>query len=133
MKPIKSYSAHLNEALIVRPEISFSQAMKAAGKISLSLPGCTRYLYPDEILYIKADSNYSEIYLSEGQKLIVSKTLKKIEAELPAHIFFRVHRGYSVNIRHISHLNQSSEGYTVVMSNKKEIPVSRDKKSIFII
>lgn len=133
MKALKPLSPPVSEAVILRPEISFSQAIKAAGKIAISVPGCTQYLYPDDILYVKADSNYSDIYLASGHRLTLSKTLKDIEAELPPHIFFRVHRGYCVNIRHITHLYHHTDGCAVVLTNKTEIPVSRDKKLLFSV
>lgn len=132
MRALKTITQPINEAVIVRPEVSFMQAMKALGKIIISLPGCTRYIHPEEILYIKAESNYSEIYLVQGQKFLLSKTLKEIEAELPSHIFFRIHRGYCVNISHVTHLNKNIEGWTLLLINKEEVPVSRDKKSLFV-
>jgi two-component system LytT family response regulator len=131
MKALKSISSPDTEALILRPDISFVQAMKAAGKIIFSVPGCTRYLHPDDILYIKAESNYTDVYFVQGQKLTLSKTLKDLEGELPVHIFFRVHRGYCVNIRHVIQLNNNADGCSVILTNKAEIPVSRDKKSLF--
>jgi len=47
MRALKTITQPINEAVIVRPEVSFMQAMKALGKIIISLPGCTRYIHPE--------------------------------------------------------------------------------------
>ena len=34
---------------------------------------------PAEVLFLKADVNYTEIFLQDGERFIVSKTLKELE------------------------------------------------------
>jgi len=48
-----------------------------------------------EILYIKAEQEYSYIFMKKG-KLLVSMHLKLIEGLLPKKIFTRIHRSYII-------------------------------------
>lgn len=131
MKALKSSPRH--EALVIRQEVSFQQAMKAIGKIMLQLSGCVQYCHPEEILYFKSDSNYTEIHFQNGTKVLIPKTLKDIESDMPTHVFFRVHRSFLVNIQHITHFYCSTDGSQIRLSNNDILPVSRDKKSIFFL
>lgn len=56
----------------------------------------------DDIVYIKADGNYSVIYLKDRTKHIIYQSLKDFEKDLPENIFFRCHRSYIVNVMLIS-------------------------------
>jgi len=76
----------------------------------------------DEILYIEADRNYSNIITSSGNYLI-STTLKVVEKEIKSHLFIRVHRSYMVNI---SKLDVVSDNHLEI--NRKVIPISKSFK-----
>lgn len=56
----------------------------------------------DDIVFIKADGNYSVIYLKDHTRHLIYQSLKEFERELPGNIFFRCHRSYIVNIVLIS-------------------------------
>jgi len=56
----------------------------------------------DDIVYVKADGNYSIIYLKDHSKHIIYQSLKDFEKDLPENIFFRCHRSYIVNVILIS-------------------------------
>jgi len=79
-----------------------------------------------DILYCKADDNYTEIYL-ENKKILVSKTLKYFEEELASFSFARIHKSYLVNVNEIIKYRKGKGG-SVVISNGKELLVSASKK-----
>ena len=56
----------------------------------------------DDIVYLKADGNYSIIYLKDHTKHIIYQSLKDFEKDLPENIFFRCHRSYIINVILIS-------------------------------
>lgn len=62
----------------------------------------------DDITHIKADSSYVDIFLKDGSKLHVSKTLKNMQNILPFP-FIRVHKSYIVNSSFIKMLNTSKK------------------------
>ena len=57
----------------------------------------TTFLNTAEILYCKADDNYTEIY-TEQTKIVASKTLKHFEESLKGSGFVRLHKSYLVNV-----------------------------------
>ena len=77
----------------------------------------------DEILFLKADSNYSVIHTKNG-KFIYSTVLKNIEPQLPINKFLRIHRSYVVNINKV----KGFEGNTLFIGDKR-IPVSKSYKN----
>lgn len=58
----------------------------------------------DEILYLKADNNTTDIYLVNGKKITAYKTLKFFEDQLPF-TFLRIHNSYIVNINYVTRIN----------------------------
>jgi len=93
-----------------------------------------------DILYCKAEGNYTLIYLvKNGAKEMVTKTLKEFETLLTSHHFFRVHRSYLINLQHINEYNRSNhtdnvdgDGGCIVMNDNIKIPVSRDRRKLLL-
>ena len=64
--------------------------------------GSRTYLSPNEVVMIKAETNYSLIYMRDGSKILVSTTLKIIEERFKLeNSFERVHRSFLVNLNHM--------------------------------
>ena len=55
----------------------------------------------DEIMYLKSDGNYCNIFLVDDKKIYVSKTLKHFANLLDGFGFIRIHQSYFVNVRFI--------------------------------
>jgi two-component system LytT family response regulator len=106
---------------ILQPKLN-----KAEGKITLPQQDGFQVLNISDILYCKADDNYTEIYL-EKQKILVSKTLKYFEDALLGFPFARIHKSYLVNVNTIVKYKKGKGG-SVVISNGKELLVSPSKK-----
>ncbi|XCF06995.1 LytTR family DNA-binding domain-containing protein [Tamlana crocina] len=98
------------------------------GKITIPQLDGFEVLNTADILYCKADDNYTEIYLNNNKKKIVSKTLKYFEDILSDGCFARVHKSYLVNVNEVVKYVKGKGG-SVVLSNGKEIMVSASKKS----
>ena len=62
---------------------------------------------------------------------MVSKPLIEYENILNDTSFFRVHKSFLINLKHVKEY-QRGEGGTVIMSNNAEIEVSRRKKEQFL-
>lgn len=86
---------------------------------------------PEEIMYIKSDGPYSHFYFADGRHLLISKTLREAEETLPAHLFFRIHNSYMVNMQYVQKYLRG-EGGEVVMRNGLQLPVSRNRKQEFL-
>ncbi|WP_204346880.1 LytR/AlgR family response regulator transcription factor [Psychroserpens algicola] len=98
------------------------------GKITIPQQDGFEVLETADILYCKADDNYTEIYLNTNKKKLVSKTLKYFEEALSDSSFARVHKSYLVNVNEVKKYIKGKGG-SVVLSNGKQIMVSASKKS----
>lgn len=98
------------------------------GKITIPVQDGFEVLPAADILYCKADDNYTQIYMSDNSKKLVSKTLKYFEEALVSFGFARVHKSYLVNLNEITGYKKGKGG-SVVMSTGKEILVSASQKS----
>ena len=84
-----------------------------------------------DILRIEADDNYSHIFTTKGQRFTVSKTIKFYEDLLSGENFFRVHKSHIINLKYMTKFVKGDGGY-VVMNDKKEILVSRRRRTPFM-
>lgn len=97
------------------------------GKITIPQQDGFEIINTSDILYCKADDNYTEIYLNTNKKKVVSKTLKYFEEALNNTSFARVHKSYLVNVNEIVKYVKGKGG-SVVLSNGKHIMVSASRK-----
>ncbi len=109
------------EHKILKPNITSAQ-----GKITIPQQDGFEVLDVNDIVFCKADDNYTEIHLANSKKL-VSKTLKYFEDVLKEYPFARIHKSYLVNINAITKYKKGKGG-SVIVSNGKEILVSSSKK-----
>lgn len=58
------------------------------------------------IAYLKADNNTTDIQMDNGKTVNAYKTLKHFETTLPFY-FLRIHKSYIVNINHVSRIHFS--------------------------
>jgi len=110
---------------ILSPKVS-----AASGKITIPVQDGFEVLDVKDIVFCKADDNYTEIHLENSKKL-VSKTLKYFEMALSEYAFVRIHKSYLVNINAIVKYKKGKGG-SVVVSNGKEILVSSSKKGTLL-
>ena len=85
-------------------------------------------LYSQDIVYLKADVNYTEFYLKDGKKIISSFTLKHHEADERLKGFIRVHKSYLVNQMYIGQYMSRQKDVRIYMINGKEIKVARRRR-----
>lgn len=99
-------------------------------KITISTEGKLIFLKLEDILFIESDGNYSTLFLTDNQKILVTKKLKEVDNLLPSNGFFRIHNSYIINLNKIKEFLKT-EGY-VVMESGHKIPVARQRKSDFL-
>jgi len=80
------------------------------------------------IIKCEADGNYTHLYLSDGRKLMASKSLKYYQ-ELFSTDFFRANRSILVNIKYIASIYKKE---TILLTTKENIHVSTRNKSNLI-
>jgi len=96
-------------------------------KIALPTFDGTEFINLKDIIYCQSDGAYSYVHFVDGSKLYISKTLRYLEEALCDYHFFRSHKSYIVNTDHLKKFVKSEGGY-LILSNDKQIKVSRSKK-----
>lgn len=86
---------------------------------------------PSDIVRCQSDNYYTNIFLANGKKILVSKTLKEYENLLSDSGFIRTHNSHLINISYIKTFVRLDGGY-IVMTDDKIVPVSRRKKNIVL-
>jgi two-component system LytT family response regulator len=126
---------HVTQIKIKENELQNSvlipKTSKIEGKITIPTQNGFEVLPIQDILYAKADDNYTQLFLQDNKKKLVSKTLKYFEDMLKDSGFARIHKSYLVNINYITSYNKGKGG-TVVLNNEKELSVSASKKATLL-
>ena len=104
----------------------------AESSILVSLPTGKEFkvINANEIIYCQADINYTNIFTTDGAKILVTKTLVKVETILDYPFFYRCHKSYLVNLNHID-IYSKTDGY-IKMKNKETIYLAGRRIEDFI-
>ena len=100
-------------------------------KIALPHQDGVVFVELSNILYCEADDNYTRFYLSNGQKHLISKTLRDIQEVLEERNFLRISRQHLINLNQITKF-MKGEGSYVVMTDGQSINVARSQKDKLI-
>jgi len=98
-------------------------------KIVLSTAEGMHIIKVKNIIRCQADDYYTNYFLNDGRRIMISKTLKESEELLIDYNFIRPHRSHLINISYIKKYVKSDGGY-IVLADDSKIPVSRRKKDI---
>lgn len=85
---------------------------------------------PQEVVMMKAASNYTSIHLANGKVICVAKTLQILTDEFASYGFFRINRSSTVNLHFIAKLNESQTN--LVLKNEMQLDISRRRKECFV-
>jgi two-component system, LytTR family, response regulator len=86
---------------------------------------------PSNIIFFKAEANYSEVFMTNGQRIVLSKTLKQMETLFAPFGFYRPHKSFLINLQHVI----SCSVHTVrqiELTNNFRADLSRRKKNDFM-
>jgi two-component system LytT family response regulator len=90
------------------------------------------YLNPKDIIRIEADRSYSWFFLAGNRKTLVSKHLKEFQELLGDRNFFRSHNSHLINLKYVKKYIRREGGY-IEMIDGSVIPVSRNRKDLFLV
>ena len=97
------------------------------GKIALASKESIEFVDAPDIICCEANSNYTNVYMVENRKRVISRTLKEFEDMLAPHQFFRPHNSFLINLNRVREFIRGDGGF-LVMENKMKIPVSKNKR-----
>lgn len=84
----------------------------------------------DEIVRLRGNGNFTDIYLKDGSKKMVCRFLKHFE-EMLSLPFMRVHKSHIINLNYVKSYHKSLGGY-VMLFDETEIEISVNYKEVFL-
>ncbi len=104
--------------------------MNNCEQIPLRSKGRYDYVALDKILFLRAEGNYTFVFISDGSKYLMSKLLKHYENTFShQQMFVRVHAKYIVNLDYCIDVNLN--GKEVILKDAR-IPLARRRKHDFM-
>lgn len=100
-------------------------------KITVASIKGIRFLDFDEIVAIEADGNYSRFHLSSQEIVLASKTLGYYEDMLIDKGFFRTHKQFIINIKHLREYIGGDNSF-ILMTNNLHAKLARTKRDEFL-
>lgn len=108
-----------------------NQPTIAVQRIALPTMQGLEFVAVGSIISCSSNNNYTEFFLADKKKLLVSRTLKEVEDMLADHSFLRVHNSHVVNLNAITRYVKGEGGY-LVMSDGSTVDVSRSRKELLL-
>lgn len=96
-------------------------------KIALPISTGYKLVKLKDIVRCEADTAYTDVVLTTGEKITISKNLNWLEELLSSQLFMRVHRSHLINTVHVNRYIRG-DGGIAVMNDNSEIPVAKRKK-----
>lgn len=88
--------------------------------------GKSKYIRPDEIIFLESKINYTILYLTNGRTLLSARNLQVYENKLVGFSnFFRIHRGVIINMLHIEKIKLEKFTGSVYLNSGEELCISR--------
>jgi two-component system LytT family response regulator len=102
-----------------------SQRSKEHFKLALADASEIKYVQLNEIIRLRAESNYTHVYLKNKSVFVSAKTLKEYDEILQGHNFLRVHKSHLVNAAFVAAYTRIGE---LLLTDGAVVEVSRRKK-----
>ena len=88
--------------------------------------GDYRYINANDVCYLQADNNSTDIHLASGEMITAFKTLKHFESVLK-YPFVRIHNSYIVNIDYVSRIH-TGNAVCHIKDTTTKLPFSKSYK-----
>lgn len=117
----------LSEQLLIMQQ-TLNKITSKEKKIVLKDSSSVYFVNVNDIIRCESDGQYTEFYVENSKKIVISKSLKEYEELLEPFGFVRPHHSHLININKILRFDKG-EGGSLIMDNQDEIPVSFRKKA----
>ena len=89
-------------------------------KLLVSSGSVENWIDTDDICFIEAKNQYSEINLINKKIIVTRKSLSHWETTLDPQLFYKVHRSHIVNLNKVANLTRVDNNYTLQLICKNE-------------
>jgi two-component system LytT family response regulator len=95
------------------------------GRIFLEKEGRLKKVLVSDILYLRADRDYTWIYTTDCTAYLSSHGIGVLSQRLDPSTFLRVHRSYIVNLEHVQELYRDARKFYLLIDGEVEIGVGK--------
>ncbi len=131
LEALAKVQMQLEEHSIEKRMEAIEKAVRNQRKLRFNTQSGFMLIDPNDIIYIEADWNYSDLILQNGKREVISMNIGMVLAMLPPNQFARINRSIIVNLSHLLRVNSKNHCCIVnVLGVEKEfkIPSSRIKE-----
>lgn len=121
-----AHSAETAEEALVDNRQDFVRTEEKPLTICVKSYGDYRFINADDICYLQADNNSTDIHLNNGEMITAFKTLKHFETVLNSP-FVRIHNSYIVNIDYVSRIH-TGNSVCYIRNTTTKLPFSKSYK-----
>jgi len=89
------------------------------------------FIETDSIIRLEACGMYTHAFVENRSEIVITKTLRRMNEELPFSIFFRLHRSHIINLEHVNRFDSIRN--IVIMTDDSVIPLARRRTRDFKI
>lgn len=100
-------------------------------KMSISALDGIYFVNIRDIVRFEAEDNYTHIFMTNGDRITASKTIKSYEDLLAPFNFYRVHKRHVINLNYMRKFVKGDGGY-LIMDDEIKIEVSRRRRPAFM-
>ncbi len=107
--------------------------LKTTAPIKLAIPTGKgmEYVNTTDIIRIEADRSYSNVFLTDKTKILVSRSLVEFHELLLDRNFFRSHNSHLINLEHVKAYARQDGGY-IEMIDGSNVSLARSKREMFM-
>lgn len=133
-KAVEKVSKKVNPSITQQLEILLQRINQPAVQVHrIALPTMQglEFVRVESIIRCTSSNNYTEFFLKDKKKILVSRTLKEAEDILADHAFIRVHNSHIINVNSVTKYIRGEGGY-LVMEDGSTVDVSRSRKEFLL-
>ena len=129
--------AFINDSIFDTMSLPFHKSVEkiadSVGRQKLLIPfyDRKRTVSVDEIVRLEGSGNYTNFFLKDGTKMLVSRTLKEYETLLDGQSFVRVHKSCIVNLGFVRKFFVKKEG-ELELTDGQQVKISRRRAQMFM-
>jgi two-component system, LytTR family, response regulator len=130
----KALTQTANSATKVDALLQFlHQHVQPNERLALPTEDGLRMIPVKDITYCESAGGYTKVFMAQqGVPTLICRSLKEVEEALREKGFFRVHNSYLINLSYM-HKYIKGDGGEIIMTDGKNIPVSRNRKQDFLM
>lgn len=104
----------------------------ALERLAVPVSDGLQFIEVSDIMLLEAEGAYTRLHTANAAPLLISKMIKDFESALENHPdFFRCHRSYLVNMRHVTKYSRT-DGGSITLRNNMEVLIARDRKDALL-